>query len=52
MGPGYFMERYKMNEDDANSFLAWIKVCVVCVCVHVCVCVCVYEGETERLQNE
>ena len=26
VGPSYFMERYKMEETDAESFLAWIKV--------------------------
>ena len=30
------------NEDDANPFLAWIKVCVMCECV------CVRERKRER----
>jgi hypothetical protein len=42
------MTKYKMEEADAEAFLAWVKVCV-CVCVCVCararaffVCVCAF----------
>jgi len=31
IGPSYFMERFKMEEPDAESFLAWIKVCMRCI---------------------
>ena len=27
IGPSYFIEKYKMDQLDAESFLAWIKVC-------------------------